>query len=115
MKRLILFSLIIFFAVVTALAISTPPIKPYQHAKDFSWVSGQLHYEGVEGETWVVIYDAENNSKLLLVKDSGELFKPPAELKNGDMVKIYGAMKPVEASIHMMSPQYIVKSIKVLK
>ncbi len=99
----------------TAFAFTTPPVKPYQHAKDFSWVSGQLHYEGVEGETWVVIYEAENQSKLLLVKENGELFQPPAGLKDGDMVKVFGAIKPVEVSITMMGQQYIVKSIKSIK
>lgn len=96
-------------------ATSSSPIKPYEHAKDFSWVSGQLHYAGVEGQTWTLTYDPKENKKLLLLQEDGKPYAPTADIKDGQTVVVRGTLKPAEMGIYMMGESYIVKSIRVLK
>lgn len=136
MKKLIL-ALLLSLACFTCFGFSTPPqpiladIKPYSHAKDFRWISGQLKFDSSAG--WNVVYTKNVNPELaeygtddalerVRLYSSGTKFdsmnfKVPKGIQAGDIVLIQGTLSHVMEITNGQKAgrtMYEVKSIRLL-
>ncbi len=124
---------ILCFACLSAYPLAKPPVpaevKPYAHAQDFSWISGQLKFDPSTG--WNVVYAAQVNPELaefgtddalerVRLYDPGMKFdslhfKVPNGIKAGDLVIVQGTLAHVTEIIQgerAGRTMYEVKSIK---
>src|SRR3989344_7294334 len=83
------------------------------HAPDYSWVTGQLQYQDIEGGFWIIRFgsrDVPYNGQFVLGKD------PRLQnFKDGDLVKITGEISDEQASIYQAGTIYTLQSIEFLK
>ena len=82
----------------------SPKDESYTHAPDYSWVTGQLQYQDIEGGFWTIDYqDATDKfgGKFVLGKDPRL-----ASFKSGDYVKITGQISPNQVSIYQSGTLY---------
>ena len=90
-----------------------PKDESYTHAPDYSWVTGQLQYQDIEGGFWIIRFgsrDAPYNGQFVLGKD------PRLQnFKDGDLVKITGKISQDQISIYQAGTTYTLQSIEFLK
>ena len=90
-----------------------PKDESYTHAPDYSWVTGQLQYQDIEGGFWIIRFgsrDASYNGQFVLGKD------PRLQnFKDGDLVKITGQISQEQISIYQAGTIYTLQSIELLK
>lgn len=101
------------YAAETVPVFNRTQLAPYQHAKDFSWVTGKLQYVGVYGPSYVIIYEARYQSKYFLFKKKNYLFVPPSQIKDGDYVVLIGSIDRQTRGI-FIGDYYLVDKIMLL-
>ncbi|MBI2621163.1 MAG: hypothetical protein HYW63_00765 [Candidatus Levybacteria bacterium] len=110
----VLVAIVIAFGASLILLNRQPPKdESYAHAPDYSWVTGQLQYQDIEGGFWIIRFgsrDAPYNGQFVLGKDSRL-----QNFKNGDLVKITGKISQDQISIYQAGTIYTLQSIEFLK
>ena len=105
--------MIIFGASLILLNRQPPKDESYTHAPDYSWVTGQLQYQDIEGGFWIIRFgsrDVPYNGQFVLGKD------PRLQnFKDGDLVKITGEISDEQASIYQAGTLYQIETIQKLK
>lgn len=84
------------------------------HATDYSWLTGQLFYVHVDGGQWVLRYaplstEDPNGGGVVVARD-----RNMDSYRDGDLVRVNGAIIAPKGSMHLGAPLYRVSSIQLL-
>jgi hypothetical protein len=92
------------------------PVRPYQHAADYSWVAGRLRFNPVEGGFWTLIYEKTSGPGQSepygghFVLKSAPGTTPLAGFKDGDLVCVHGRVLKDQMGIEMAGTYYEVQT-----
>lgn len=92
---------------------SKTKISSFDHAADYSWISGRIEHQDLEGGFWIIKYNEANDKfggKFVLGNDPRL-----TNFQNGDIVKITGKISENQISIYQAGILYQLESIQKLK
>lgn len=118
--RYLLLAALLLAAACSGPTGSSPPaeesVRPYSHARDWSWVAGKLVYSGLEGGFWELHFVPPGEEP----RDPyGGRFvlqgAPPEGLEDGALVVVRGGVSEEQVGIQMAGPFYRVDSLEPLE